>query len=143
MKINIIAVGKLSEKFQKLFDWYKEKITFYSKVNLIELKEVKNKNIKEQIEKETEMILKSIPKNSRVIYCSTTGSQKTSLEFAETFREDNITFVIGGSHGVNEEKFKDKLNFSKMTFPHQMFRVILIEQIFRGFSILNNSKYHK
>ncbi len=143
MKINIIAVGKLSNEFEILFNRYKNKIKFYSAINVIELKEVKEKNIELKKQKETEMILKVIPKNSKTIYCSTTGKQVKSVEFSEYLRKDNLTFIIGGSNGVDESKFEQKLNFSKMTFPHQLFRVILIEQIFRGFSIINNSKYHK
>ncbi|NQZ65780.1 MAG: 23S rRNA (pseudouridine(1915)-N(3))-methyltransferase RlmH [Mycoplasmatales bacterium] len=143
MKFNIVAVGKLSNEYEKIFNDYKKKINFYSSINVIELKEVKEKNIEIKKNKETEIILKAIPKNSKVIYCSTTGKQITSEEFSNFFKEDNITFVIGGSNGVDESKFENKLNFSKMTFPHQLFRVILIEQIFRAFSIMNNSKYHK
>ena len=143
MKINIIAVGKLSKEYKILFEDYKKKSEFYSKINMIELKDLRDENKKIQKSKETNLILNSIPKGSRAIYCSTKGKQKTSPEFSEMFHEDNITFIIGGSYGVDESKFDEKINFSKMTFPHQMFRIILIEQIFRGLSILNNSKYHK
>lgn len=143
MKINIIAVGKLSKEFKTLFDDYKRKAEFYSKINLIELKDIRDDNVEVQKKKETELIINSIPKGSRVIYCSTKGKQKTSPEFSEMFHEDNITFVVGGSYGVDESKFNETINFSKMTFPHQMFRVMLMEQIFRGLSILGNSKYHK
>ena len=65
------------------------------------------------------------------------------MDFATKFDEDNLTFVIGGSHGTNENNFDKKISFSKMTFPHQMFRVILVEQIFRALSIKNGMKYHK
>ena len=143
MKINIIAVGKLSKEYKILFEDYKKKSEFYSKINMIELKDLRDENKEVQKSKETNLILNSIPKGSRAIYCSTKGKQKTSPEFSEMFHEDNITFIIGGSYGVDESKFDEKINFSKMTFPHQMFRIILIEQIFRGLSILNNSKYHK
>ncbi|MCK5867039.1 MAG: 23S rRNA (pseudouridine(1915)-N(3))-methyltransferase RlmH [Mycoplasmataceae bacterium] len=143
MKINIIALGKLSKDYQVLFNDYNKRITPFAKMNIIELKEVKDNNIEVQKKKETDLILKSIPKNSKVIYCSIDAKQKTSVEFSEMLREDNITFVIGGSHGVDESVFKNKINFSKMTFPHQLFRVMLIEQIYRGFAIQQNSKYHK
>ena len=143
MKINIIAVGKISPEYKKLFDDYKKKAEFYSKINVIELKDMRDQNIDVQKKKETEEIIKAIPKGSRAIYCSTNAAQETSEEFSKRFHEDNITFIIGGSYGVEEDKFEEKINFSKMTFPHQMFRVMLIEQIFRGLSILNNSKYHK
>lgn len=143
MKINIIAVGKLSKEYKTLFDDYKKKAEFYSNINLIEIKDQRDENIEVQKRKETEAILAAVPKGSRVIYCSTKGKQKTSPEFSEMFHQDNITFVIGGSYGVDETRFNETINFSKMTFPHQMFRVMLMEQIFRGLSILNNSKYHK
>ena len=143
MKVNIVSVGKLSKEWQGIFNDYVKKIRFYSEVNVIEVKEVNHKNIEVQIEKETELILKAIPKNSRVIQCSLKGKQVDSPTFSKYFEEDNITFVIGGSHGVDESKFKEKINFSKMTFPHQMFKVMLIEQIFRGFTIKTGKKYHK
>lgn len=143
MKINIIAVGKLSKEYKVLFEDYKKKAEFYCTINVIELKDMRDQNIEVQKKKETELILQSIPKGSRAIYCSTKAQQETSEQFAKKFYEDNITFIIGGSYGVDESAFKEKINFSKMTFPHQMFRVMLMEQIFRGLSILNNSKYHK
>lgn len=143
MKINIISIGKLSPEYKKLFEDYKKKAEFYSKINMIELKDMRDQNIEVQKKKETEEIIKNIPKGSRAIYCSTKGKQVSSIEFAEKFHEDNMTFIIGGSYGVDESRFPETINFSKMTFPHQMFRVILMEQIFRGLSILNNSKYHK
>ena len=143
MKINIIAVGKLQNDFKVLFDSYAKKLNFWADLNMVELKEVNHDNIEVQREKETELILNAIPKNSKVFLCSLKGKQYSSEEFSSFFDEDNLTFVIGGSHGVDETKFHNKINFSKMTFPHQMFRVMLIEQIYRGLAIKNNSKYHK
>lgn len=143
MKLNIICVGKLQNEFKTLFESYKSKIEFYSQVNVIEIKEVNHPNVEVQQEKETQLILEAIPKNSKVFLCSLQGKEYSSNKFSEIFNEDNITFVIGGSHGVKEENFQNKIKFSNMTFPHQLFRVMLIEQIFRGFSIINNSKYHK
>ncbi|CRH56988.1 Ribosomal RNA large subunit methyltransferase H [Chlamydia trachomatis] len=67
----------------------------------------------------------------------------TSEEFSDLFIEDNLTFIVGGSNGVDESKFNNKISFSKMTFPHQMFRLMLIEQIYRGLAIKKNIKYHK
>ena len=143
MKINIIAVGKLQNDFKVLFDSYAKKLNFWADLNMVELKEVNHDNIEVQRGKETDLILNAIPKNSKVFLCSLKGKQYSSEEFSSFFDEDNLTFVIGGSHGVDETKFHNKINFSKMTFPHQMFRVMLIEQIYRGLSIKNNSKYHK
>ncbi|VEU70410.1 23S rRNA (pseudouridine(1915)-N(3))-methyltransferase RlmH [Mycoplasmopsis glycophila] len=144
MKLNLIAVGSLSKEFKVLFDDYAKKINFFAKLNVIEIKEQKIENINLKIEKETQMILEKIPKNSKVYYLSLRGKQLNSEEFKELYvDEDNITFVIGGSNGVNEEYFSNKINFSKMTFPHQLFRVMLVEQIYRGFTIKNNITYHK
>lgn len=143
MKLNLIVVGKLQNQFKEIFDSYINKISFFASLNIIELKEVNVDNIELQKQKETELILKSIPKNSRVLLCSLQGKNFTSEEFTNFFDEDNLTFVIGGSHGVDEKMFNEKICFSKMTFPHQLFRVMLIEQIYRGLSIKNNLKYHK
>lgn len=143
MKINIVCVGKLQSEFKTLFDSYQKKISFYATLNVTELKEINEDNIELQKKKETELILEAIPKNSTVFLCSLDGRQYSSVDFSKFFDEDNITFVIGGSHGVDETKFSNKINFSKMTFPHQLFRVMLIEQIYRGLAIKNGSKYHK
>ncbi|MCU4706691.1 23S rRNA (pseudouridine(1915)-N(3))-methyltransferase RlmH [Mycoplasma sp. CSL7503-lung] len=144
MKLNIIAVGSLSKEYQVLFNDYLKKVNFFTKVNLIEIKEQKIQNIELKKQKETELILEKIPKNSQVIYLSTQAKQVTSEEFSEQITNtDNITFVIGGSNGVIETYFNNKLNFSKMTFPHQLFRVMLIEQIYRAFTIKNGITYHK
>lgn len=143
MKINIIAVGSLQKEFKTLFDNYAKKINFFATLNVVEIKEDNSKNIDLKIAKETKMILEKIPKNALVILCSIGAKQYTSEEFANILNVDNLTFVIGGSNGVDESLFNKKISFSKMTFPHQLFRVFLIEQIYRGFSIQNNIKYHK
>ncbi|WKX02643.1 23S rRNA (pseudouridine(1915)-N(3))-methyltransferase RlmH [Candidatus Mycoplasma mahonii] len=143
MKINIIAVGKLQNNLKVQFNDYMKKINFYANLNVIELKEINHKNTAVQICKETNEIIDHIPKASKVFLCSLAGPQYTSKEFSEFLNEDNMTFIIGGSYGVDENQFKTKIAFSKMTLPHQMFRVMLVEQIFRGLSIKNGSKYHK
>ncbi|WP_322935726.1 23S rRNA (pseudouridine(1915)-N(3))-methyltransferase RlmH [Mycoplasmopsis felis] len=144
MKLNIIAIGSLSEDYKRLYNEYVHKISFFAKINLIEIKEQKIGNIELKIQKETELILNKIPKNSMVFYLSTNAKQLNSIEFSKLFVDtDNITFIIGGSNGVDESYFKNKINFSKMTFPHQLFRIMLVEQIYRGFTIKNNIPYHK
>ncbi|PZW01547.1 23S rRNA (pseudouridine(1915)-N(3))-methyltransferase RlmH [Metamycoplasma auris] len=143
MKINLIAIGTLSQDHKKIYDSYLKKINFLASINLIEIKENLNDNIELKIAKETEAILSKIPKNSKVFYLSLQGKQMSSEEFSDLFVEDNITFIIGGSNGVDESKFQNKICFSKMTFPHQMFRLMLIEQIYRGLAIKKNIKYHK
>ncbi|MBN0970550.1 23S rRNA (pseudouridine(1915)-N(3))-methyltransferase RlmH [Mycoplasma phocoeninasale] len=143
MKINIIAVGSLTKEYQALYDLYVKKISFFCQINLIEIREVVNDNINLKIEKETKLILEKIPKNSKVIYLSLHGKTMSSEQFSSILIEDNLTFIIGGSNGVIEEFFKNRICFSEMTFPHQLFRVMLVEQIYRGFAIQKNIKYHK
>ncbi|MBN4089459.1 23S rRNA (pseudouridine(1915)-N(3))-methyltransferase RlmH [Mycoplasma enhydrae] len=143
MKINIIAVGTLSIELKKIYEQYTKKIYFLANLNLVEIKEVVHNNIELKKAKETELILSKIPKNSKVFYLSLQGNQMNSEEFSDLFVEDNITFIIGGSNGLQEDKFLNKISFSKMTFPHQLFRIMLVEQIYRGLSIKKNIKYHK
>lgn len=143
--IKIVCVGKIKEKYLKdAIDDYKKRISKYHKIEIIE---VNDSNIKE----EKELILKHIDKKDYVISLDINANMLTSLELADkldkTFiTNSNICFVIGGSDGLDEE-IKNisnyKLSFSKLTFPHQLFRVMLLEQIYRSFKILNNETYHK
>lgn len=144
MKINIIAVGSLSKEYQVLYNEYTKRISRFAKVELIEIKEQKIENIELKIQKETQLIIEKIPKNSNVIYLSLRGKQVSSEQFGDYFLDlDNTTFIIGGSNGVDESKFSKQINFSKMTFPHQLFRIMLVEQIYRAFTIKHNIQYHK
>ena len=143
MKLNIIAIGSLNKECQNLYDSYLKKISFFASINLVQIKEIKNTNIDLKIEKETKLILKKIPKNSKVYYLSLSGKKVNSIQFSNLIDEDNITFIIGGSNGVDEKYFNNKISFSDLTFPHQLFRVMLVEQIYRSFTIKNNIEYHK
>ena len=143
MKLNIIAIGSLNKEYQNLYDSYLKKISFFASINLVQIKEIKNTNIDLKIEKETKLILKKIPKNSKVYYLSLSGKKVNSIQFSNLIDEDNITFIIGGSNGVDERYFINKISFSDLTFPHQLFRVMLVEQIYRSFTIKNNIEYHK
>ncbi|MGP1451399.1 MAG: 23S rRNA (pseudouridine(1915)-N(3))-methyltransferase RlmH [Metamycoplasmataceae bacterium] len=149
MEIQIIAVGGLTLEFKNVFNKYIENVSHFTKINIVEIKEFsEEKNIEIKIKKETSLILSKINKNNFVILCSLQGKQLNSIEFAHLIKEQenrNLTFIIGGSNGVNENEFNNvfKLSISKMTFPHQLFRCLLVEQIYRAFSILNNKKYHK
>ena len=143
MKLNIIAIGSLTKEYQNLYDSYLKKISFFASINLVQIKEIKNTNIDLKIEKETKLILKKIPKNSKVYYLSLSGKKVNSIQFSNLIDEDNITFIIGGSNGVDEKYFNNKISFSDLTFPHQLFRVMLVEQIYRSFTIKNNIEYHK
>ena len=143
MKLNIIAVGSLTKQYLDLYNSYAKKIQPFCSINLIEIKEQNIDNIELKKEKETKFILEKIPKNSKVYYLSIHGKKLDSIQFSNLLVEDNITFIIGGSNGVNEEHFENKISFSDLTFPHQLFRILLVEQIYRGFSIKKNMKYHK
>ena len=158
IKVNIIAVGKLKEKYLKdAVAEYTKRISAYAKINIVEVGEYRcgdnpsAAEIQQVLQKEGEQIIARIPKGSFVIPMCIEGKQKSSEEFSNeiediTLTNSEITFVIGGSFGLsNEVKSlgKLKLSFSKMTFPHQLMRVILLEQIYRALSISNNSKYHK
>ena len=145
MNISIIAVGKLKEKYLKMaVDEYSKRLSRYAKLEIIELQDEKtpdNASIKEEIqikEKEGNAILSKIKDNAYVIAMDLNGKQLTSVEFSSfisnctVMGNSNIVFVIGGSLGLSEEVIKRadyKLCFSKMTFPHQLFRVMLLEQI--------------
>lgn len=143
--IRVICVGKLKEKYLSMgvID-YLNRINKYHKINLIELND-------SDISHEGDEILKHIDKKDYVICLDIDGNNLSSVEMAnfidKTFiYNSNITFIIGGSDGIREDikKLSDyRLSFSKMTFPHGLFRLILLEQIYRSFKIINNESYHK
>ena len=143
--IKIICIGKIKEKFYRdAIEEYMKRLSKYHKVEIIELPD---SNIKQ----EKELILKKIDSKDYIITMEIEGKNLSSIELStmidKTFLNySNITFIIGGSDGLDDE-IKNlsnyKLSFSKLTFPHQLFRVILLEQIYRSFKILNNETYHK
>ena len=143
--INIIAIGKIKEKYlQELISDYKLRISKYHKINIIEIPD-------NNMDKETESILKYIKPNDYVISLAIEGKQLSSVELANlidnTFNHyPNITFIIGESNGLSDiikNKSNMLLSFSKLTYPHGLFRGILLEQIYRSFKIINNESYHK
>ena len=143
--IKIICVGKVKEAFYRdAIDEYMKRMGKYHKVEIIE---VSDSNIKD----EKELILKRIDKKDYIITLEIERKENTSIEFSKLIdriliERSNITFIIGGSDGLDDEikaLSNYKLSFSKMTFPHQLFRVILLEQIYRAFKIMNNESYHK
>ena len=144
--IKIICLGKLKEKYlQELVNDYTSRISKYHKIELIELKD------EEDLEREASNILKYIERKDYVITLEMEGKALDSISFAklldETFiTHSTITFVIGSSTGLSK-RVKDrsnfKLSFSKFTFPHGLFRGILLEQIYRAFKINNHENYHK
>ncbi|MEA4115297.1 23S rRNA (pseudouridine(1915)-N(3))-methyltransferase RlmH [Mycoplasma sp. 744] len=146
-KIKLIVVGSLSEQFKSLAYHYEKNINIFSKLELIEIKEQSQiKNVEEKKFRETNLILQHINQNSQTYLLSLNGKSIDSLEFSNLIKlNHNLTFIIGGSDGVNEKILNNfsKISFSKLTFPHQLFRIMLSEQIYRSFMIINNKKYHK
>lgn len=144
--IKILCVGKIKEDYlEKLIDDYKKRIGKYIKIEIVELKDFAD------YDKEINNLVKNIKKSDYNIGLDLSGKMITSVEFAEKIdnvlpRNSNITFIIGGSLGLNDEvrSLCDELiSFSKMTFPHGLFRGILLEQIYRACKINNHEMYHK
>ncbi len=159
MNITVIAVGKIKEKYLKLaIDEYSKRLSKYCKLNIIQLPDEKTpdkSSLKDELiikEKEGNLILKHIKDNQFVIASDLKGKSITSEEFSKVIENcaisgnSNIVFVIGGSLGLSNSvlsRSNYKLSFSKLTFPHQLFRVMLLEQIYRCFRIINGEPYHK
>ncbi|WP_454969626.1 23S rRNA (pseudouridine(1915)-N(3))-methyltransferase RlmH [Eubacterium sp.] len=159
MKVTVIAVGRLKEKYLRdACEEYLKRLGTYSKVSVVEVNEERcsdnpsESEIENVKQKEGQRIIAKIPKGSFVVPMCIEGTQFSSEDFAKKIEatavagNSDITFIIGGSFGLsNEVKSlgKLKLSFGKLTLPHQLMRVVLLEQIYRAFSILNNSKYHK
>lgn len=143
--IKIITVGKIKENYLKeAINDYQKRINKYHKLEIIEIED-------DNIINEKDRILKHINKKDYLIALDIQGIELTSIELSKKLdnifiNNSNITFIIGGSNGIHDS-IKNivnyKLSFSKMTFPHQLFRLILLEQIYRSFKILNNETYHK
>lgn len=144
--IKILCIGKIKEDYlEKLIGDYKKRIGKYIKIEIVELKDFAD------YDKEINNLAKNIKKNDYNIGLDLSGNMLTSVEFAKKIdkilpRNSNITFIIGGSLGLNDEvrSLCDELiSFSKMTFPHGLFRGILLEQIYRACKINNHEMYHK
>lgn len=159
MNITVISVGKLKEKYLKLgIEEFSKRLSKYCKLDMIELDDEKcpenlsDKDMEIVKTKEGNKILSKIKNNSYVIALAIDGKNLSSEELADTISKlavrgnSHITFIIGGSLGLSDEVLKRsdyKLSFSKMTFPHQMMKLILLEQVYRAFRINNNEPYHK
>ena len=159
MKITILSVGKIKEKFfVDAIDEYSKRLSKYIKLEFVEVKDEKTKENASETEinlvkeKEGERLLERISDTSKVIALAIEGKEFDSEGLAKEIEKmqvsgtSDITFVIGGSLGLHKkvlDKANLKLSFSKMTFPHQLMRVILLEQIYRSFRIINNETYHK
>lgn len=159
MNIDIICIGDIKEKyFKDAIKEYEKRIRPYSNLNIYELNEAKlsnnpsDKDIIQAMDKEAEAIIQKINPRSYVIPLCIEGKQLDSEDFSKKIEDitiegySDITFIIGGSNGLAKAvktKANHKLSFSKMTFPHQLMRVILLEQIYRAFRIMKNEPYHK
>ena len=149
--MKIICVGKLKEKYlQDAVLEYKKRISRYTKIELIELQDASYEDKEKCLKEEGERILKHIHEKDFVITLEIEGTMLDSLAFQENLEKNEqrgpITFVIGGSHGIAEavkQRSNQHLSFSTLTFPHQLFRVLLLEQIYRSYKIRNHETYHK
>ncbi|WP_078378468.1 23S rRNA (pseudouridine(1915)-N(3))-methyltransferase RlmH [Sutcliffiella halmapala] len=159
MNISIITIGKLKEKYLKQgIDEYLKRLSAYAKIEVIELADEKapeqlsDAEMEQVKQKEGERILAKISDDTHVIALAIEGKQRSSEELAKeidklaTYGKSKIAYVIGGSLGLSNEVMKrsnDTLSFSKMTFPHQLMRLILLEQVYRAFRINRGEPYHK
>lgn len=152
VKINLICIGKVKEKYlNEAINEYAKRLRLWATLNIIEVDEGNFNKSDNEIKEIEGSRLKSKIKGYLVVACIE-GQQKTSEELSKEISKlqvdgvSEISIVIGGSLGVSKEilDMADcKLSFSKMTFPHQLFRVMMLEQLYRAFSIINNSSYHK
>lgn len=150
--IKIITVGSIKEKYLKdAIEEYQKRLKKYTDLEIIEIKDEGLLPAKQAMAKEAEKINKHINEKEYIITLEIEGKELTSEELSKKIEDimiinSNITFIIGGSYGIDKsikDKAKYHLSFSKMTFPHQLFRVLLLEQIYRAFKIMNNESYHK
>jgi len=159
VNIQIVSVGKLKEKYLKMgIEEYTKRLGAYAKIDLVEVADEKApENLSEADmeivkKKESDRILAKIGMDTYVIALAIEGKMKTSeqlagdIESLMTYGRSKIAFVIGGSLGLHEDVMKrsdEKLSFSKMTLPHQLMKLVLVEQIYRAFRIMKNEPYHK
>ncbi len=151
MTINLVCVGNLKEKFSKDEQAeYLKRLSAFCNLSIVEIKEQNQLQNPQSIkEKEGKDIIKKL--KGYVVLCDIKGKQLSSEALAEKFKSvmqisSTVTFVIGGSYGVSEEVKKlanESISFSPMTFPHNLFRIMLLEQIYRAFTIIENKSYHK
>jgi 23S rRNA (pseudouridine1915-N3)-methyltransferase len=153
LQINILTVGNLKEKYLRdACAEYLKRLQAYAKLTVTEVEEEKKGTAIIRKQKEGERILKKLASDTYVIVLAIEGKNFSSDQFAAkinqlgTYGNSHLTFVIGGSDGLSPEVIQKadlKLSFSKMTFPHQLMRVFLLEQIYRGFKIIRGENYHK
>ena len=159
MKITILCVGKIKESYlREAIAEYSKRLSRYCDLSIVEVEDEKtsetaSEHEEEMVrEREAERLMKHIPDGAYVIATAIAGREYTSVEFSEKIGKlgvdgvSHIVFLIGGSIGLSVELLQEadeRISFSRMTFPHQLMRVILLEQIYRGFRILRGEPYHK
>ena len=158
MKIKIYAIGKIKDFYKLGVDEYIKRLSPYCKVEIVEVKDESIsdkpnlKEIKKAIDIEGSRVLSLLKDNEYLISLDLNKKELDSIEFSKFIKNKletngaNISFVIGGSYGLSDElkaRVNDSICLSKLTFPHQLARLILLEQIYRAFKILNNETYHK
>ena len=149
--IKIICVGKVKENYyREAIEEYLKRLSKYTKVDIIEVNDL-NYDKEKTIREESKLIIDKLNNNDYKILMDINGEILDSVTLSKKLNDlmisnSNITFIIGGSYGVSDElkRMVDyRLSFSSLTFPHQLFRVVLLEQIYRSFKIINNEEYHK
>jgi len=159
VKVTVISVGKIRDKYLQLgVDEFKKRLSRFCRLEFIEVKDealaegASDKEIDNVRKKEGILILSKLPNEAYIIVMDIDGKQLTSKQLADkmqhivTYGQSHIVFIIGGSVGVADEVKKGsdmRLSFSNMTFPHQLFKLMLLEQIYRAFKINANESYHK
>lgn len=150
--IKIISVGKIKESYIKEgIEEYLKRLSKYTKIDIIEVDDEDYSEEEKTLIKESSKIIKYINEKDFIVTLEINGKEVTSIELSKLIdntlsTNSNITFIIGGSYGLHnsiKELSNYKLSFSKLTFPHQLFRLILLEQIYRSFKIMKNESYHK
>lgn len=150
--IKIIVLGKIKEQYLKdIINDYIKRISKYTRLEIVELDDYKDNDVKVCLSKEKELILRKLNDKDNLVILDINGKEMDSVKFSKFIEKElsfnsNITFLIGSSNGIDESiktLTNKKVSFSKMTFPHGLFRSMLLEQIYRSFKILNNETYHK
>mgnify|MGYP003301364739 FL=1 len=151
--IKLVCVGKIKENFiRDGITEYTKRLSAYDSFSIVEVKEVNTKSVSDNMKNEGENILNKIGDDEFVITLEIEGKMLDSKELAtlidnkKTYGTSKITFVIGGSNGLSQEvknRSNYALSFSRFTFPHQLMRLIFVEQLYRAFTIINNQEYHK
>lgn len=150
--IKIICVGKLKEKYwQDAFQEYQKRLKRYTKLEIIEVADIDFNDVDKVKKMEAESIKKHITEKDYIIVLDIQGQQLNSIQLAKkletlSINYTNVTYIIGGSYGLSDElktRANYSLSFSSLTFPHQLFRIMLLEQLYRCYKIQNNESYHK